>query len=614
MLCGVLALGLLVPAARAQVQVAPETYVHLNADASVGYVKSSAQNGLSSVNFGLGADLNGYFYHPNFLNFQIAPYYNQGREYSTADFISGDKGFSTSANLFGGSRIPLFVSYSKGMTKSGLYGVVGSETSVVGEGSNDNFNLNWSARFEKIPSFQVGYFRSGGDYRILGASGSQGESRASGYLLASQYNVYGFALGASYTSQRLGQLVPSVFLTDQKSRTNTDLKNLELSLNRRLGNNTFFDAVAGRSRYDTDATTLPQNRRYDTLRSGFNSRPVSRLAVSFRVNYVSDLNAMLIGSVLPGSSGGTGPLLLVPLESRTKYLTYSGSGSYEISHALNVRSTYRRGVGKFTGRTSNEDSAWNSSVDYRRNLLGGRLAASYSAGLYRFENGGAETSSKGHSGTLIYSKAVRGWEHFGTFQYSTSNIESLLPGHLDMLSTELGTSGMIRGWRMISTFRYEKADSLFNTEAKNRRRMFRLSLSKRGLQLGATMQSGRGLSIVSISGMQPASGTPGVIAGSELERLLIPNENLSFSLSASYQIRKRTTLNGSWSKMNYSTVQAGIERENQLDQLNFHVRHWFRRLDCRAGYRRYHQKLSGVGGLYNANTVYFQVSRHFNVF
>lgn len=609
-----MALGLLLPSARAQVQVAPETFLRLNADASIGYVKSSAQNGLSSVNFGLGADLSGYFYHPNFLNFQFAPYYNQGREYSTADFISGDKGFSSAVNLFGGSRIPLFVSYSKGMTKSGLYGVVGSESSVVGEGSNDNLNVNWSARFEKIPSFQFGYFRSGGDYRIFGASGSRGESLANGYLLASQYSVLGFSLGASYTSQRLGQLVPSVFLTDQKSRTNTDQKNLEFSLSRKVGKNTFFDAVASRSHYDTDATSLPQNRRYDTVRAGFTSRPMARLATSFRFNYVSDLNALLIGSVLPGSSGGTGPLLLAPLESRTRYLTYTGSGSYELSRELSVRSTYRHGIGKFTGRSDNEDTAWNSAVDYRRRLLGGRLTTSYALGLYQFENGGAETSSKGHSGALTFSKAVRGWEHFGSFQYSTSNIESLLPGHMNILSGEFGSSGMVRGWRTIGTFRYEQSDSVFNTEAKNQRRMVRVSLTKRRLQLGASFQSGSGLSIVSISGVQPATGPPAVVAGSGFERLLIPSESFSLSFSGSYQIGRRTTFNGSWSKMNYSTVQAGIERENQLDQLNFHVRHWFRQLDCRAGYRRYHQKLSAGSGLYNANTVYFQVSRHFNVF
>jgi hypothetical protein len=235
-------------------------------------------------------------------------------------------------------------------------------------------------------------------------------------------------------------------------------------------------------------------------------------------------------------------------------------------------------------------------------------------GRYRFENGGAETSSQGHSGALTFSKAVRGWEHFGSFQYSTSNIESLLPGHMNILSGEFGSSGVVRGWRTIGTFRYEQSDSVFNTEAKNQRRMARVSLTKRRLQFGASFQSGSGLSIVSISGVQPATGTPVVVAGSGFEQLLIPSKSFALSFSGSYQIGRRTTFNGSWSKMDYSTVQAGLEKSNELDQLNFHVRHWFRQLDCRAGYRRYRQSFSGLSAPYDAHTVYFQVSRHFNVF
>ena len=127
-----LALAVCLPAAQAQVQFAPNTVLRLSGNASVGYVQSSAQGGLSSVNFGLGADLSGYYYHPNFLQFQFSPYYNQGREYSAADFISGDKGFSTGVNFFGGSNVPLSINYVKTKTSSGLYGVVGSEASVVG--------------------------------------------------------------------------------------------------------------------------------------------------------------------------------------------------------------------------------------------------------------------------------------------------------------------------------------------------------------------------------------------------------------------------------------------------------------------------------------------------
>lgn len=610
------ALGLLVPAARAQVQVAPETYLRMTADASVGYVKSSAQGGLDSVNFGLGADLDGYYYHPNFLQFQFSPYYNQGREYSTADFISGNKGFSSSLNLFGGSNIPLFVSYSKAKTSSGLYGVVGAQGSVVGEGTSDSLNINWSVRFDHLPSLQLGYFRNGGDYRIFGAEGSHGESNSRGYLIGSQHNVFGFALGASYTKQRLEQLVPGVFLPlQQKSRTSTDQSDLQFTASRQLTEFTFFDATASRTHYDTDATGQDKNRRYDTVRAGLSARPVPRMYTNFRINYVSDLSALLLGSILPGSSGSTsGPLLLVPLESRSRYLTYSASGSYSVTATLGIQSTFRRGVGRFSGRLGTQDTSWNTSVNYWRKLLGGRLTTAYSLGLYDYENAGLESSSKGHSGNVTFTKAFGGWEHSGSFQFSSSNIESLLPGHMKIFSTEFSTSGMVKSWRLIGTFRYETADSIFSTQTENRRSLFRVSMGKRSLNLGASWQAGSGLSILTIGGIRPASAVQAVAAGSEFERLLIPSDSSALSFTASYQIRKRTTLSSSWLRTGYTTIQSGTERKNELNQFDFHVRHWFRQLDCRAGFRHYDQKLPSVNGAFRANTVYFQVSRHFDVF
>lgn len=614
-----LALAYKLPAAQAQVQVAPETFIRLNADASVGYVKSSAQGGLNSVNYGLGADLTGHFYHPNFLQFQFSPFYNQGREYSTADFISGDKGFSAGVNLFAGSNIPLSINYFKSKTNSGLYGVIGSESNVVGSGTSDNLNVNWTVRLRRLPSLQLGYFRSAGDYRIFGTNASRGSSHTNGYVLGAQHTLLGFLLTASYTSNRLEQLLPGVFLSGQlKPQTSTDQKNLQFSVSRQLVKSTFFDATANRSRWSTDATGRAQDRNYDTLSAGLNSRPLSRLGTSFRVHYTSDLNALLLGSVLPGAvsnpSTSTNSFLLFPTEFRSRYITYSASGTYDLSQNLSARASFRHGIGRFSSRTSTDDTTFNSGVNYRHTLLGGRLMTGYSLGLYKYENGTSRTSSQGHSGSLVFSKLIRGWDYTGVFQYSTSDIESQLPGNSRFLTTELSSAGFVKGWRLVTSFRYERADTIFNTETENRRQSARVSLAKSGISLSGTMQFGRGLSIVSISGLRPASTAQVLAAGSELERLLIPTESLSYSISGSYQISKRTSIYGTWARTNYSTLNQGVNRENLLDQMDIHVRHWFRKLDCRAGYRRYEQKFPSFGGLYRANTVYFQVSRHFDVF
>ena len=403
---------------------------------------------------------------------------------------------------------------------------------------------------------------------------------------------------------------------EQESRTSTDQKNLQFSASRQLTRFTFFDLTAGRTRYGTDATGHLQNRRYDTLQARLSARPAQRMSASFRVNYVSDLNALLLGSILPGTTGGAGsiPLLLVPIESRSRYLTYSASGSYAVTPALGIQSSFRQGTGRFSRGADTGDTAWNNTVNYWRKAFGGRLTAAYSMGLYQFENAGSESSSKAHSGTFAFAKVVRGWEHSGMFQFSTSQITSLLPGHLNTLSTEFSTNGMMKNWRLTASLRYETADSIFNTETENRRRMFRVSLSRRSLNLGASVQSGSGLSILTIGGARPASSVQTLAASSEFERLLIPNDSFSFSFTGSYRIGGKTTLNGSWSRSGYKTLQMGTEKENRLNQVDFHIRHWFRQLDCRTGFRRYDQKLTGANGMFRANTFYVQVSRHFDVF
>jgi hypothetical protein len=608
-----LAAGLL-PAA-AQVTVAPGMVMRLSADASAGYVASSAQGGLNSFHFGLSANLSGYYYHPNFLHFQISPFYNHGREYSGADYITGDKGIGASLNLFGGSNIPLSISYFKNRSRSGMYGLVGSEPNVVGEGSNDNLTVNWTLRLRRLPSLQFGYMRNGGDYRLFGANASHGRSLANGYTLAAQHILYGFVMVAAYSNQKINQTLPGVlFSADQALQTQTWQKNLQLSLSRQVGKSVFFDATANRSRWSTDATGRHQERNYDTLSTGLSFRPNSRLSTTLRYHHTSDLGALLLGSVLPGGPGAGSSPLLVPLEQRSRYDSYSAAASYLPSEHLSFRTNFRRGRGRYSGRAGADDTTLSSGADFRHELFGGRLSGSYVLNLYSYANGNAETSSQGHAGTLVFSRMFAGWDYTALFQYSTADIESQIPGWLRNLTTEFSSAGGVRGWRLVGSYRYEKADTVFNHETDNRRHSFRVSLSRPRINLTGTVQVGSGLSIITQMGLQPASLTQAYAAGSELERLLIPTDTRSYTFTSSYVISRRTNLAGSWMRTRYTTRSQGTSRENHLGQLDIYLLHWFRQLEIRVGFRRYDQLFSIVGRPYVANTFYFQVRRHFDVF
>src|SRR6202162_3902691 len=63
----------------------------------------SSQHGLS---FGVDGRLAGYYYNPNFISFTATPYYNQSRDNSSYQSLTGATGVDGTANFFTGSHTP----------------------------------------------------------------------------------------------------------------------------------------------------------------------------------------------------------------------------------------------------------------------------------------------------------------------------------------------------------------------------------------------------------------------------------------------------------------------------------------------------------------------------
>ena len=110
----------LAPRALAQVAVG-EANLNLSATAAVGYSDDFSNNAGSdhSIAGGGTADLNGFYYNPNFLSFDIQPFYNQSRLNSTFQSMTASSGVNASAKIFGGSAFPGSVSYSTSFNGSG---------------------------------------------------------------------------------------------------------------------------------------------------------------------------------------------------------------------------------------------------------------------------------------------------------------------------------------------------------------------------------------------------------------------------------------------------------------------------------------------------------------
>ncbi len=125
-LAGLLALGFSATLL-AQVQIGDKTQISGGGTVSVGYSGdygnvTQSNHGLT---FGFGGGFDGYYYNPNFINFNITPYYNQSKADSDYQSLTNASGVAASANFFTGSHFPGSVSYHYDYNSTGTFGLLG---------------------------------------------------------------------------------------------------------------------------------------------------------------------------------------------------------------------------------------------------------------------------------------------------------------------------------------------------------------------------------------------------------------------------------------------------------------------------------------------------------
>jgi hypothetical protein len=125
---GWVALLMIAPLASAQVQLGENTHMNAGGLLTAGYAGDYGNETPSShgLNFGASGAMNGYYYSPNFLNFNITPYYNQSKADSDYQSLTDASGVAASANFFTGSHFPGSASYHYDYNSTGTLGLIGT--------------------------------------------------------------------------------------------------------------------------------------------------------------------------------------------------------------------------------------------------------------------------------------------------------------------------------------------------------------------------------------------------------------------------------------------------------------------------------------------------------
>src|SRR6185437_14438263 len=218
---GFLALSMLVVSAQAQVAVGDEVKMSLNGNIGIRYSGDFGNAGTSGHGlFGTGMGLlSGSYYNPNFLSFNVRPFYNRNQDNGAYTSVLSETGVDASTNIFSGSHFPGSVSYTKSFARGSQYGLPGA-ANLSADSDTRNFSTTWSELLPKLPSLTATFSDNATSSPILGESGTN-DMRSRILSVLSNYKLDGFLLTGFVNHQNYKVELPA-FLSPTNTQSDSN--------------------------------------------------------------------------------------------------------------------------------------------------------------------------------------------------------------------------------------------------------------------------------------------------------------------------------------------------------------------------------------------------------
>ncbi|MGD0731892.1 MAG: hypothetical protein ABR956_11565, partial [Terracidiphilus sp.] len=596
---------LLLPgAASAQIKTG-DFSTSLNGTVSTGYTADYGNQTGSDHSWTVGGNTNlsGFFYSPGFLSYNANLYLNQSRANSDFQSISNASGVTVASNIFGGSRFPGSISYSRAIDNEGNYAVPGLANYVT-KGNNNDFAINWNANLPDAPSFSASFILGNSQYSVYGLN-EDGQNKFHSLNLHSGYRLGGFNMSGYYSTGGGHSVIPQVVEGQQNTETQTTNGGEGFSVSHKLPMEGSITAAANRSTWDTDYLGDTTSGTVDILTTEASLHPTERLYVSASANYSDNLSGQLIESLV--AAGG----VAADLDSNetSNSLDLLANANYSFSKNLQGSAFTERRTQLFLGESYGVTS-YGGGGNYTHVLFNGSFNASVTALANSADKGGED--SLGFSTNENYSNVLLGWNVTGSFGYS-QNMETLLVTYMN---------------------------SFFNYSGNARRRWGKLNVSagagatRTGLtQEPGTVSSSQSYnasvgygSWLSANGNYSKSSGQALVTGAGLVPVPIPSPTLpsnlvslyggdGYSLGLSSSPLRGLTLTASFAKSTSNISNSGVASANVNNEFNSLVQYQARKLIFTSGYSRLDQGFSGSGTPPEiVSSFYIGVSRWFNFF
>ncbi|MGB6688196.1 MAG: hypothetical protein WBE76_10175 [Terracidiphilus sp.] len=590
--------------AAAQVRLG-ELSTNASGTISTGYTADYGNMTSSTHNWTVGgaSTLSGNFYSPNFLSFNASLYLNQSRANSDFQSISDASGVNLTTNIFGGSRFPGSISYSKAYNSEGNYSVPGLANYVT-HGNSDTLGINWNENLPDAPSFSAGFQMGSSQYSVYGTN-DQGQNQFHSLNLHSAYRFEGFNMGAYYTTGGSHALIPQVVAGLEGTETHSDDSAAGFNVTRKLPMQGSVSAAFNRSDWNTNYLGTSSTGTIDTINTLAAVHPTEKLTFTGSANYSDNLTGQLIQSVI--ASGGVASGLNSNEASNS--LDLLGVAGYTPLSNLQTSVFVERRTQEFLGQNYGVTS-YGGSATYAHELLDGNFNAAVSATANTSDQNGEDTL--GFSTTENYSSEVLGWHLTGAFGYA-QNAQTLLVTYMN-------------------SFYY------YSGSARRRWGKFNMSMGGGGGRTALTQQPGTANDsetynasmgygpLITATGSYSKANGQALATGAGLVPVPIPSPTLpanlvslfggdSYSFGLSSSPVNKLVFTAAYARSNSNTTSNAVESTNENEQFNALIQYQYRKVNFISGFARLQQGFSASGGPPETlSSFYVGVSRWFNFF
>jgi hypothetical protein len=555
------------------------------------------------LNFGLNGNINGSYYNPNFLSFNIIPYYNQSQANSGFQSITGASGVSATANLFSGSHFPGSFSYRNDYNSTGTFGLAG-QPDFTTHGRGDGLGIAWSALMPGLPTLSIGYSQGSGSGTVYGTDQQTG-SDTKLFNIRSSYALEGFHLNGFFDHNTLNAKYPAFLAGEQESVSNTSGHDFGFGANRNLPVNGSFFVNYNRATAATDfigQENTSTSYTTSTESSGVSFHPTQKLSLFSSESYTDNLSGFLNQTLLSSGTVQTP----ISLGSGSQSLQLGGGASYQLTNFLSTEAQATHYDQYYFGE-SYAGTFITGTVNYNRRILD---MFTFSAGVVE-ESNAAGNNSVGFVGNANYFHRIKGWETSGSFSYA-QNVQTVL---VTYTTSYYNYTARVRrrfgaGLSWIATYSGSRSGLTNVSGTDNRSEGYSSSLSSRRFTVTGNYSQATGQSILTSAGLVSLPPTPGVPASN----LILFNGD-SYGGGVSATPLRHLTISGTFSRAISNTLSDVTNSRNNTELLNAQVQYHLRRIGVLGGFTRFTQGISASGvPPATANSFFIGVSRWFDFF